>query len=66
MAAVSGGSNIVEMLDVVRDPSGNSSFMALVMPKIDAVPFTEAVRKSSLFATRYYMYQLLTALDATH
>ena len=40
--AVSGSNNIVSLLDVVRDPSGNSSYYALVMDKVEAVPFKTA------------------------
>ena len=36
MKAVSGGKNIVDLLDVVKDPSGNSTYLALVMPYVDA------------------------------
>lgn len=42
MSAVSGGTNIVDLLDVVKDPSGNTTYNALIMPKVNAVPFKAA------------------------
>lgn len=61
---VSGGPNIVRLLDVVRDPETKTP--SFVFDFVDAIPFKELLSVLSDLDVRYYMFQLLVALDFCH
>lgn len=59
-----GGPNIVGLLDVVRDPQLKSS--ALIFEHINNVDFRQLYPTFTDKDIRYYMYELLRALDFSH
>ncbi|CDK25038.1 unnamed protein product [Kuraishia capsulata CBS 1993] len=61
---LNGGPNIVELLDLVRDPISKTP--ALVLEHVDNVEFRILYPKLTDLDIRYYMYQLLKALDYCH
>ncbi|PNH10954.1 Casein kinase II subunit alpha [Tetrabaena socialis] len=61
---VSGGPNIVRLLDIVRDPDTKTP--SFVFDFVDAMPFKELQASVSDLDVRYYILQLLIALDYCH
>jgi len=61
---LSSGPNIVKLLDVVRDTSSRTP--SLIFEHIDNVDFKVLYPKLSDFDVRYYMYEILRALDYCH
>ncbi|EFJ42564.1 hypothetical protein VOLCADRAFT_83608 [Volvox carteri f. nagariensis] len=61
---VSGGPNIVRLLDVVRDPETKTP--SFVFDFVDAMPFKELQGAVTDLDVRYYIFQLLIALDYCH
>jgi len=62
---LSGGSNIIAMLDVVRDE--HTRIPALVLEYVDAIQFKNLTSIISDFEIiRFYIHQLLKALDYAH
>ncbi|KAF0984333.1 hypothetical protein FDP41_007510 [Naegleria fowleri] len=59
-----GGTNIVKLLDVVRDPESKTP--SLIMENVDNTDFRFLYPTFSDFDIRYYMYELLKALDFCH
>lgn len=59
-----GGPNIVKLLDVVRDPQSKSP--SLIFEYIDNVDFKLLYPTLDDYDIRYYMYELLKALDYCH
>jgi casein kinase II subunit alpha len=59
-----GGPNIVKLLDVVRDPHSKSP--SLIFEYIDNVDFKILYPTLSDYDIRYYIYELLKALDYCH
>ncbi len=55
-----GGTNIVKLLDVVRDPQSKTP--SLIMEYVDNVDFRYLYPKFSDFDIRYYIYELLLVL----
>ena len=54
---ISGGPNIVTLLDVVRDPS--HTYHSLVMECVDNTEWKVLLRNMSELDMKYYMFQLL-------
>lgn len=59
-----GGPNIVKLLDVVRDPHSKSP--SLIFEYIDNVDFKILYPTLSDYDIRYYIFELLKALDFCH
>jgi serine/threonine protein kinase len=61
---VSGGPNIVRLLDIVRDPETRTP--SFVFDYVEAMPFKELQASVSDLDVRYYTLQLLVALEFCH
>lgn len=61
---LAGGPQIVDLLDVVRDPISKTP--ALIFEYVDNTEFRILYPKLSDMEVRYYMYQLLEALNYAH
>lgn len=61
---LSGGTNIVQLLDVVREPISRTP--CLVFEHINNTDFKTLYPTLSDYDIRYYMYELLKALDYCH
>lgn len=59
-----GGPNIIRLLDIVRDP--HSKTPALVFEYVDNVDFKVLYPTLKDYDIRYYMYEILKALDYCH
>ncbi|KAI8391757.1 kinase-like domain-containing protein [Radiomyces spectabilis] len=59
-----GGTNIVELLDIVRDPQSNTP--SLVFEFINNTEFKILYPRFSDYDVRYYMFELLKAIDYCH
>ncbi|KAI8057542.1 casein kinase II subunit alpha [Gilbertella persicaria] len=61
---LAGGTNIIQLLDIVRDPQ--SRIPSLVMEYVHNTEFKILYPKFTDYDVRYYMYELLKALDYCH
>jgi casein kinase II subunit alpha len=61
---LSGGQNIVQLLDITRDPSTKTP--ALIFEYINNVDFKLLYPTFTDFDVRFYIYELLKALDYSH
>ncbi|KIJ21521.1 hypothetical protein PAXINDRAFT_164999 [Paxillus involutus ATCC 200175] len=61
---LAGGPNIVALLDVVRDPA--SKIPSLITEYVDNVDFKVLYPRFTDFDVRFYMFELLKALDFCH
>jgi casein kinase II subunit alpha len=61
---LSGGQNIIQLLDVVRDPQSKTP--SLVFQHVNNTDFRTLYPALTEFDIKYYMYQLLKALDYCH
>ncbi|KIK99320.1 hypothetical protein PAXRUDRAFT_547494 [Paxillus rubicundulus Ve08.2h10] len=61
---LTGGANVVALLDVVQDPSGRYS--SLIMEHVDNVDWKFLHAMLNEFDIKYYTFQLLKALDFVH
>ncbi|KAI8048967.1 hypothetical protein BDF22DRAFT_239146 [Syncephalis plumigaleata] len=61
---LSGGPNIIKLLDVVRDPQSKTP--ALVFEQINNIDFKVLYPKFTDFDVRYYIFELLKALEFCH
>lgn len=61
---LSNGPNIVKLIDVVRDPSSKTP--SLIFEHIDNQDFKVLYPKFTDFDVRYYIYEVLKALDYCH
>lgn len=59
-----GGTNIIQLLDVVRDPQSKTP--SLVFEHVNNVDFKVLYPTLSDLDIRYYIYELLKALDYCH
>eukprot|EP00118_Oscarella_pearsei_P028802 m.2970 g.2970 ORF g.2970 m.2970 type:complete len:436 (+) comp8992_c0_seq1:159-1466(+) len=59
-----GGTNIITLLDVVKDPVTRTP--ALVFEHVNNTDFKQLYQTLSDFDIRYYLYELLKALDFCH
>uniref|UniRef100_A0AAQ4PZG9 non-specific serine/threonine protein kinase n=1 Tax=Gasterosteus aculeatus aculeatus TaxID=481459 RepID=A0AAQ4PZG9_GASAC len=59
-----GGSNIIRLVDAVKDPGSRTP--ALVFECINNTDFKELYQKLTDYDIRFYMYELLKALDYCH
>ncbi|XP_062326782.1 casein kinase 2, alpha prime polypeptide a isoform X1 [Osmerus eperlanus] len=59
-----GGTNIIRLVDTVKDPVSRTP--ALVFECINNTDFKELYQKLTDFDIRFYMYELLKALDYCH
>lgn len=59
-----GGPNIIELLDVVRDPTSRTP--SLIFEHVNAADFKVLYPTLTDLDIRYYMYELLKALDFCH
>lgn len=59
-----GGPNIIRLLDIVRDP--HSKTPALVFEYVDNIDFKVLYPTLKDYDIRYYMYEILKALDYCH
>lgn len=59
-----GGPNIITLLDVVKDPWSRTP--ALIFEHIDNTDFKTLYQKLTDYDIRYYLYELLRALDYCH
>ncbi|KAL4623505.1 casein kinase II subunit alpha' [Arapaima gigas] len=59
-----GGTNIIRLVDTVKDPVSRTP--ALVFECVNNTDFKELYQKLTDFDIRYYMYELLKALDYCH
>eukprot|EP00796_Vickermania_ingenoplastis_P011536 gene11536-7956_t len=64
LKALKGGPNIVELLDVVRDPTIKRP--AFIFEYIEAVDFRVLFPTLTDLDVRYYLYQVLVALEYAH
>ncbi|ODV93200.1 hypothetical protein PACTADRAFT_77562 [Pachysolen tannophilus NRRL Y-2460] len=61
---LAGGPNIINLLDVVRDPISKTP--ALIFEAVDNIDFRILYPTFTDFDIRFYMYELLKALDFCH
>ncbi|KAI8969820.1 casein kinase II subunit alpha [Pilobolus umbonatus] len=61
---LAGGTNVVELLDVVRDPQSKTA--ALIFEYVNNTDFKILYPKFTDYDVRFYMYELLKALDYCH
>ena len=61
---LAGGPNIVQLLDIVRDPTSHTP--VLVMEHVDNTDFKVLYPTLTDFEIRYYLYEVLKALDFCH
>jgi len=61
---LSGGPNVVDLLDVVQDPSGR--YHSLVMEYVENVEWKHLIPRLSESDIKHYTFQLLKALDFAH
>ncbi|KAI8814080.1 putative casein kinase [Cladochytrium replicatum] len=61
---LSGGTNIVGLLDIVRDPQ--SKVPALIFEAVDNTDFKVLYPKFTDYDARFYMFEILKALDFSH
>lgn len=61
---LSGGTNIIQLLDIVRDP--HTKTPALIFEHVDNIDSKVLYPTLSDYDIRYYMYELLKALDFCH
>ena len=61
---LSGGKNIIQLLDVVRDTSSKTP--CLIFEHVNANDFKTLYPTLSDYDIRYYIYELLKALDYAH
>lgn len=61
---LAGGTNVVELLDVVRDPQSKTP--SLIFEYVNNVDFRILYPKLTDYDIRYYMFELLKALDFCH
>uniref|UniRef100_A0A9J8B189 non-specific serine/threonine protein kinase n=1 Tax=Cyprinus carpio carpio TaxID=630221 RepID=A0A9J8B189_CYPCA len=59
-----GGTNIIQLMDTVKDPVSRTP--ALVFECINNTDFKELYQKLTDYDIRFYMYELLKALDYCH
>ncbi|ODV79544.1 alpha subunit of casein kinase II [Suhomyces tanzawaensis NRRL Y-17324] len=59
-----GGPNIIELLDIVREPQSKTP--GLIFEHIDNIDFRTLYPTFTDYDIRYYMYELLKALDYSH
>jgi casein kinase II subunit alpha len=61
---LSGGKNIIQLLDVVRDPVSKTP--CLIFEHVNNIDFKILYPRLTDFEIRYYIYELLKALDFAH
>ncbi|KAI9310807.1 protein kinase CK2 catalytic subunit CK2 alpha-3 [Dichotomocladium elegans] len=61
---LNGGTNIVKLLDIVQDPQ--SRVPSLIFESVNNTEFRVLYPRFTDFDVRYYMYELLKALDYCH
>jgi casein kinase II subunit alpha len=59
-----GGPNIIALMDVVKDPWSRTP--ALIFEYVDNTDFKTLYQKLTDYDIRYYLYELLRALDYSH
>lgn len=59
-----GGINIIQLFDIVREP--NSKMSALIFEYVDNLDFRTLYPQFTDYDIRFYMFQLLKALDYAH
>ena len=59
-----GGTNIIQLLDIVRDPQSKTP--ALIFEHVNNTDFKVLYPKLTDYDIRYYMFELLKALDFCH
>jgi len=64
LQALLGGPNIIRLLDIVRDPQSKTP--SLIFEHVENTDFKVLYPTLTDFDIRYYMYQLLQALDYCH
>jgi casein kinase II subunit alpha len=64
LQALTEGPNIIRLIDCVRDPK--SRVPALIMEHVQNTDFRNLYATLADFDIRYYIYELLTALDFCH
>ena len=66
LQTLKGGTNVINLLDVVRDPATKTP--ALIMEFVDTgdMDFRMLYKKFTDFDIRYYIYEILRALDYCH
>jgi len=61
---LTGGPNIIQLLDMVRDPASETP--SLIFERVDSVDFKVLYPTLSDADVRFYLYELLKALDYSH
>lgn len=61
---LSGGPNVIALLDVVRDPQSKTP--SLVFEHVNNTDFRSLYPRFQDFDVRFYVYELLKALDFCH
>ena len=61
---LSGATNIIQLLDIVRDPQSKTP--ALIFEHVNNTDFKTLYPKLTDLDVRYYIHQLLIALDTCH
>ncbi|EGC28670.1 hypothetical protein DICPUDRAFT_43974 [Dictyostelium purpureum] len=64
LESLDGGTNIIPLLDYVKDPL--SKVCSLVFPFVNKTDIRELVNYLEDYDIRYYMFELLKAIDYTH
>lgn len=64
MQNLNGGTNVVRLVDVVRNP--HTKTPCLIFEFINNTPYKHLYANFSDFDCRFYMYELLRALDFAH
>lgn len=61
---LSGGTNVIQLLDIVRDPQSKTP--SLIFEHVNNIDFKVLYPTLTDFDIRYYMFELLKALDFCH
>ncbi|KAH7830084.1 putative alpha subunit of casein kinase II [Monocercomonoides exilis] len=64
LASIDGGPNIVQLYDIVRDP--DSRMYSFIYEEVDNDDFKDLYPKLQPPEIRFYLYQILKALDFSH
>lgn len=64
LQGLAGGPNIIELIDIVRDPESKTP--ALIFEAVQNTDFRTLYPTLTSYDIKYYMYQLLIALDYAH
>jgi casein kinase II subunit alpha len=64
LKSLEGGPNIVQLYDIVRDP--DSRTYSFIFEEVENDDFKILYPKLQLYEVKFYLYQILKALDFSH